>query len=168
MKEYVFIPVGRKEWHIDGSFQPTTFPYSLYHMVCVPLKGDIVFAPLNEIVDNLPFEKRNEWERQWMMSGWRTGPIHPLIYPHPSTKKKANFKNGYFVLFCVFSEFLNHWSCFLKPTRNVQSIRLQCSWEPMKSHHNIQCRSLIQPKYHYFSSYFLPILINLPHLVTSL
>jgi len=102
MKEYVFIPVGRTEWHIDGSFQPGPFPYSLYHMVCVPLKGDIVFAPLNEIVDNLPSEKRNEWERLWMMSDRRTGPVHPLIYPHPSTKKKVNFKNGYFALFVCF------------------------------------------------------------------
>lgn len=81
--------VGRTGWHIDGSFQPAPFAYSLYHMVSVPLKGDTVFAPLTEIVENLPSAKRNEWERLWMMSDRRTGPIHPLIYPHPITQKKT-------------------------------------------------------------------------------
>lgn len=91
MGEYVFTGVGRTGWHIDGSFQAAPFAYSLYHMVCVPLKGDTVFAPLNEIVENLPCAKRNEWERLWMMSDRRTGPIHPLIHPHPITQKKVNF-----------------------------------------------------------------------------
>ena len=47
-----FYAVGRTGWHIEGLFRPAPFPYSLYHMVCVPLKSDTVFAPLNEIVDN--------------------------------------------------------------------------------------------------------------------
>jgi alpha-ketoglutarate-dependent taurine dioxygenase len=67
-REYVFTAVGRTGSHIDGSFQPAPFPYSLYHMVCVPLKGDTVFGPPNETVKNLPSAKRNEWERLWMMS----------------------------------------------------------------------------------------------------
>ena len=88
--------------------------------------------------------------------------IHILVQ-----KRRWTSKMGILHCLCVFR--VCEWlQLFLKPTRNVQSIRLQCSWEPMKSHHNFQCRSLIQPKYHYFSSYFLPILINLPHLVTSL
>ena len=68
MREYVFAGVGHTRWHINGSFQPAPFAYSLYHMVCVPLKGDTVFAALYEIVDNLPFDKRNKWEGLWMMS----------------------------------------------------------------------------------------------------
>jgi taurine dioxygenase len=32
--------VGRTGWHIDGSFQPAPFAYSLYHIVSVPDKGD--------------------------------------------------------------------------------------------------------------------------------
>lgn len=28
--------VGRTGWHIDGSFQPAPFAYSLYHMVSIP------------------------------------------------------------------------------------------------------------------------------------
>jgi len=87
MTEYVFTAVGHTGWHIDGSFQPVPFAYSLYHMVSVQLKGDTVFAPLNEIVDNLPSETRNECETVWMMSDRQNGPIHPLIYPHPTTKK---------------------------------------------------------------------------------
>jgi alpha-ketoglutarate-dependent taurine dioxygenase len=67
-REYVFTAVSRTRWHIDGSSQPAPFPYSLYHMVCVPLKGDTVVAPLNETVKNLPSVKINEWEKLWMMS----------------------------------------------------------------------------------------------------
>jgi len=72
MTEYVFTAVGRTGWHIDGSFQPAPFAYSLYHMVCVPLKGDTVFESLNRIVGNLPPDKRNKWERLWMMSDQKT------------------------------------------------------------------------------------------------
>ena len=68
MTEYVFTAVGRTGWHIDGSFQPASFPYSLYYMASVPLKVDTMFAPLNGIVKNLPSEKRNEWGKLWMMS----------------------------------------------------------------------------------------------------
>jgi len=60
-------------------------------MVCLPLKSDTVFAPLNETVHSLPSAKRNVWERLWVMSYRRTGPIHPLIFPHPITQKKVNF-----------------------------------------------------------------------------
>ena len=32
--------VGRTGWHIDGSFQPAPFAYSLYHIINVPDQGD--------------------------------------------------------------------------------------------------------------------------------
>jgi alpha-ketoglutarate-dependent taurine dioxygenase len=32
--------VGRTGWHIDGSFQPAPFAYSLYYMAHIPRKGD--------------------------------------------------------------------------------------------------------------------------------
>ena len=32
--------VGRTGWHIDGSFQPAPFAYSIYHIVSVPDKGN--------------------------------------------------------------------------------------------------------------------------------
>lgn len=91
MNDCVITGVGRTGWHIDGSFQPAPFAYSLYHMVSVPLKGDTVFAPLNEVVENLPSAKRKEWERLRMISYQRSGPVHPLIYPHPITGKMVFF-----------------------------------------------------------------------------
>jgi alpha-ketoglutarate-dependent taurine dioxygenase len=91
MTEYILTAVGRTGRHIDGIFQPAPFAYSLYHTVSVPLNGNTVFAPLNEIVQNLPSAKRNELERLWVMSFRRTGLIHSLIYPHPITRKKMKF-----------------------------------------------------------------------------
>ena len=32
--------VGRTGWHVDGSFQPAPFSYSLYHIHSVPSSGD--------------------------------------------------------------------------------------------------------------------------------
>lgn len=32
--------VGRTGWHVDGSFQPAPFAYSIYHIIEVPKKGD--------------------------------------------------------------------------------------------------------------------------------
>ncbi|XP_022206006.2 putative dioxygenase Mb0100 [Nilaparvata lugens] len=81
--------VGRTGWHIDGSFQPAPFSYSLYHMVSVPKRGATAFAPLTEIVESLPKETFNKWDRLWMMSDRRSGPVHPLIYTHPRSGKKV-------------------------------------------------------------------------------
>lgn len=81
--------VGRTGWHIDGSFQEAPFAYSLYHMVSVPTNGATVFCPLTEIIEELPREQRIRWERLYMISDRRSGPIHPLIYSHPLTKKKV-------------------------------------------------------------------------------
>ena len=49
MGEYIFSAVCRTGWHIEGSFQPSPFAYSLYHIVCVPLKGDTVFHRLMKL-----------------------------------------------------------------------------------------------------------------------
>lgn len=81
--------VGRTGWHIDGSFQPAPFAYSLYHMVSVPKEGATSFAPLTELIQGLPPEKKSEWDRIWMLSDRRSGPIHPLIYKHPLTGKEV-------------------------------------------------------------------------------
>lgn len=79
--------VGRTGWHIDGSFQPEPFAYSIYHMVSVPKSGATSFVPLSEIIERMDPDKRARWDRLWMMSDRRTGPIHPLIYKHPITQK---------------------------------------------------------------------------------
>ncbi|XP_047487471.1 alpha-ketoglutarate-dependent sulfate ester dioxygenase-like isoform X2 [Penaeus chinensis] len=81
--------VGRTGWHIDGSFQEAPFAYALYHMVSVPSNGPTVFAPLTDIIEELPREQRIRWERLYMISDGRSGPVHPLIYSHPITKRKV-------------------------------------------------------------------------------
>ncbi|KAK4309309.1 hypothetical protein Pmani_019035 [Petrolisthes manimaculis] len=81
--------VGRTGWHIDGSFQDAPFAYSVYHMVSVPSSGPTVFCPLTDIIEELPREQQMRWERLYMLSDRRSGPIHPLIYSHPLTKKKV-------------------------------------------------------------------------------
>jgi len=79
--------VGRTGWHIDGSFQEAPFSHSLYHIVNVPKESSTVFAPLTDIIENLTEEKRKLWDRLWMMSDRRSGPVHPLIHSHPDTGK---------------------------------------------------------------------------------
>lgn len=79
--------VGRTGWHIDGSFQPEPFAYSLYHMVSVPKEGATLFVPFTEIIENLEPGKLRRWDQLWMMSDRRTGPVHPLIYKHPVSRK---------------------------------------------------------------------------------
>ncbi|XP_072173336.1 (3R)-3-[(carboxymethyl)amino]fatty acid oxygenase/decarboxylase-like [Diadema setosum] len=81
--------VGRTGWHIDGSFQPAPFGYSLYYMHAVPLKGDTVFAPLHEILMGLPSDQLARWERLYMVSDRRGGLVHPLVYSHPKTLLKT-------------------------------------------------------------------------------
>lgn len=58
-------------------------------MVNVPQNGATVFAPLTEIINALPESKYKEWDRLWMASDRRSGPVHPLIYRHPISKEKV-------------------------------------------------------------------------------
>ena len=59
-------------------------------MYSVPKTGDTVFVPLTELINQLSDEKLARWERLWMASDRRTGPVHPHIYSHPITKKKVS------------------------------------------------------------------------------
>ncbi|XP_062589814.1 alpha-ketoglutarate-dependent 2,4-dichlorophenoxyacetate dioxygenase-like, partial [Saccostrea cucullata] len=79
--------VGRTGWHIDGSFMREPFKMSLYHMVAVPKRGDTAFVPLTDLIESLQPEVRDRWERLYMVSDRRSKSTHPLIYPHPVTKK---------------------------------------------------------------------------------
>lgn len=79
--------MGRSGWHIDGTFQPAPFSYSLYHMESVPKEGHTMFIPLTELIERLDKETYDCWNRAWMVSDRRSGPIHPLIYSHPLTGK---------------------------------------------------------------------------------
>lgn len=79
--------VGRTGWHVDGSFQDAPFSHSLYHIISVPNQGDTIFAPLSEVIESLPQEQRNKWERLHMLSDRRNQSVKPLIYSHPLSGK---------------------------------------------------------------------------------
>ena len=49
------------------------------------------FVPLTELIVNLSEEKRQRWERLWMLPDRRDKVVHPLIYPHPVTKKPVRY-----------------------------------------------------------------------------
>ena len=49
-----------------------------------------VFAPLNKLINQLPDDKLQRWERLWMVSDARVDRIHPLIYSHPVTGLKVD------------------------------------------------------------------------------
>ncbi|XP_006818383.2 alpha-ketoglutarate-dependent taurine dioxygenase-like, partial [Saccoglossus kowalevskii] len=80
--------VGRKGWHIDGSFFPKPYSHALYQMVHVPMDGDTVFVSLNDIVKGLSEEQLARFERLSVITT-RPNIIHPLIYSHPETNEKV-------------------------------------------------------------------------------
>jgi len=79
--------VGRTGWHIDGSFQEKPFSNSVMHIINVPKLGATRFLPLTELLESVPDQKRQLWDRLWMVSDRRSGPVHPVIYRHPLTGK---------------------------------------------------------------------------------
>ncbi|GAB1610726.1 uncharacterized protein LOC115223680 [Argonauta hians] len=78
--------VGRTGWHIDGSFMQQPFKFSLYYIATAPMKGGTAFVSLLDIIESLSEEKRQQWDKLWMVSDRRSKLLHPLIYPHPVTK----------------------------------------------------------------------------------
>lgn len=63
--------------------------FAFCFQVSVPKSGPTVFCPLTELIELLSHEQRVRWECLHMISDRRSGPIHPLIYSHPLTKKKV-------------------------------------------------------------------------------
>lgn len=104
------IGVGRTGWHIDGTFQPAPYAYSLYYMASVPKQGATVFAPLTEVIEGLSSEKYAEWDRLWMLSDRRSGPVHPLIYTHPRSKKKVRLKRSSWLIIIILNILRIRWN----------------------------------------------------------
>ena len=48
------------------------------------------FVPLKELIESLSPEKRERWERLYMLSDRRSMITHPIIYPHPVTKQPVS------------------------------------------------------------------------------
>ena len=63
------------------------FHFSLLFSLLLAL---IVFAPLLEIIEGLPPDQLERWERLYMLSDRRGGLVHPLIYSHPTTGLKVS------------------------------------------------------------------------------
>ena len=74
-------------WHIDGTFHEKPYSHSLYHIVACPREGATVFAPLTEVIERLPAEKRARWDRLYMVSNRNGNLVLPLVYSHPQTGK---------------------------------------------------------------------------------
>lgn len=75
--------VGRTGWHIDGSFMQMPFSHSLYHIISTPICSSTSFVSLSDVIKRLGKDRRQFWNRLWMMSGKDLA--HPLIYTHPIT-----------------------------------------------------------------------------------
>ena len=56
-------------------------------MVSAPSRSATSFLPLTELIQSLGPQRRALWDRLWMVSDKRRGPVHPLIYRHPETGK---------------------------------------------------------------------------------
>lgn len=56
-------------------------------MESVPKMGHTLFIPLSELIWDLDKDTYDLWNRAWMISDRRSGPIHPLVYSHPSSGK---------------------------------------------------------------------------------
>lgn len=63
---------------------------NFFVQVSVPKSGATVFAGLNEVIEDLTPEQRQRWDKLYMASDRRTGPVHPLIYRHPITRKHVS------------------------------------------------------------------------------
>lgn len=53
-----------------------------------------VFAPLNEIVEDLDSTKRARWEQMWTMFDRQSDVMHPLIYQHPVSGMPVRYSNA--------------------------------------------------------------------------
>ena len=74
----------------SGSFsQPLSEEEEIKQLLKFYLRSQnkCVRISLLKAIENLSEEKRNLWDRLWMMSDRRSGPVHPLIYSHPDTGK---------------------------------------------------------------------------------
>ena len=49
----------------------------------------IAFTPLNELIQSLTPSQYEKWNRLYMVSDRRGGPVHPLVYHHPLTGKEV-------------------------------------------------------------------------------
>lgn len=83
------IPGVGPQWHNDGSFNPTTFSHSGYHIVR-PAEhgGGTTFAHQGAAHDALPEERQAYWGRLSSVNS-NSGVVHPVVHVHPLSGRKS-------------------------------------------------------------------------------
>ncbi|MCF7997359.1 MAG: TauD/TfdA family dioxygenase [Chromatiaceae bacterium] len=83
------IPGVGPQWHNDGSFNPTTFSHSGYHIIRPAEKGGgTCFAHQGAAYDALPAERQPDWSRLSSVNS-NSGVVHPLVHVHPLSGRKS-------------------------------------------------------------------------------
>lgn len=83
------IPGVGPQWHNDGSFNPTTFSHSGYHIVRPAEKGGgTCFAHQGAAYDALSVEQQEYWSRLSSVNS-NSGVVHPVVHVHPLSGRKS-------------------------------------------------------------------------------
>jgi taurine dioxygenase len=77
------------QWHNDGSFNPTTFSHSGYHIIRSAEKGGgTSFAHQGAAHDALPEDRQEYWGRLASVNS-NSGAVHPVVHVHPISGRKC-------------------------------------------------------------------------------
>ena len=77
------------QWHNDGSFNPTTFSHSGYHIIRPAEKGGgTCFAHQGAAYDALDEDRQAYWGRLSSVNS-NTGVVHPMVHIHPLSGQKC-------------------------------------------------------------------------------
>ncbi len=83
------IPGVGPQWHNDGSFNPTTFSHSGYHIIRPAEKGGgTSFAHQGAAFDALPEDRQAYWRRLSSVNS-NNGVVHPAVHEHPLTGRRC-------------------------------------------------------------------------------
>ena len=77
------------QWHNDGSFNPTTFSHSGYHIIRPAEQGGgTSFAHQGAAHDALPDDRQEYWSRLSSVNS-NSGVVHPAVHVHPLSGRKS-------------------------------------------------------------------------------
>jgi len=83
------IPGVGPQWHNDGSFNPTTFSHSGYHIVRPAENGGgTFFAHQSAAFDALDADRQEYWSRLASVNS-NSGVVHPVVHTHPLTNRQC-------------------------------------------------------------------------------
>ncbi|AWL12540.1 Taurine dioxygenase [Saliniradius amylolyticus] len=83
------IPGVGPQWHNDGSFNPTTFSHSGYHIIRPAERGGgTSFAHQGAAFDALSKDTQSYWRRLSSVNS-NSGVVHPLVHRHPISGRES-------------------------------------------------------------------------------